>query len=168
VLEYARTYGLKTAVFRHSTIYGGRQRSTYDQGWVGWFCSQALVQKNNPASEPFTISGNGKQVRDLLYVSDAASCYLAACEGIESIKGQAFNIGGGSQNSCSLLELFDILRSLLGVSPRYRSIDWRHEDQRFFVADNSKIERMLGWRPKIAREEGIAMAMGWIRSMEER
>jgi CDP-paratose 2-epimerase len=162
VLEYARTYGLNTAVFRHSTIYGGRQRSTFDQGWVGWFCMQALAQKANPASEPFTISGNGKQVRDLLYVSDAVSCYLAASERINCIKGHAFNIGGGSNNSCSLLELFDVLRDILGVSLNYRCLDWRHEDQRFFVADNSKIESMLGWLPVVSKNDGVEKTLRWI------
>ena len=75
MLEYARNFGLNTVVFRHSTIYGGRQISTFDQGWVGWFCQQALETKYHTAT-PFTINGNGKQVRDLLHVSDAVACYL--------------------------------------------------------------------------------------------
>lgn len=162
-LEYARTYGLKTAVFRHSTIYGGRQHSTYDQGWVGWFCQQALIQKNDPAALPFTISGDGKQVRDLLYVDDAVDCYLAAAEQIGNITGQAFNIGGGIANSCSLLELFRLLEGMLEINLRFTKLDWRHEDQRFFVADNSKIQASTGWMPQVTREEGVAKTLEWVK-----
>jgi CDP-paratose 2-epimerase len=163
-LEYARTYGIKTVVFRHSTIYGGRQHSTYDQGWVGWFCKQALNQKNNLSVEPFTISGNGKQVRDLLYVSDAVKCYLTAAEQIDKVSGSAFNIGGGFENSSSLLELFEELKSLLGIRLKFVNRDWRHEDQRFFVADCSKITNATGWYPKITRKEGIKKTLQWSAS----
>jgi CDP-paratose 2-epimerase len=165
VVEYARTYGLRTAVFRHSTIYGGRQHSTFDQGWVGWFCMQALAQKKNPSSEPFTISGDGKQVRDLLHVEDAVSCYLEAARQIDGIKGEAFNIGGGAANSCSLLELFGMLEGMLGISLKFTKLDWRHEDQRFFVADNTKIGANTGWVPQVAREEGVARTLAWIREV---
>lgn len=109
MLDYARGFGLRTVVFRHSTIYGGRQFATYDQGWVGWFVRQAIESRVNPARPPFTISGDGKQVRDLLHVSDAVACYLAAFEHIEQARGQAFNIGGGVENSMSLLELLQHL-----------------------------------------------------------
>ena len=101
MLDYARGFGLRTVVFRHSTIYGGRQFATYDQGWVGWFVRQALESQRSPTRPPFTISGDGKQVRDLLHVSDAVTCYLAAFEHIEQAQGQAFNIGGGVDNSMS-------------------------------------------------------------------
>jgi CDP-paratose 2-epimerase len=166
VVEYARTYGLRTAVFRHSTIYGGRQHSTFDQGWVGWFCMQALAQKKNPSSEPFTISGDGKQVRDLLHVEDAVSCYLEAARQIDGIRGDAFNIGGGAANSCSLLELFGILEGMLGISLKFTKLDWRHEDQRFFVADYSKIIRATGWMPRVSREEGVSKTLAWVQKAE--
>jgi CDP-paratose 2-epimerase len=166
VLEYARTYGLRTAVFRHSTIYGGRQHSTFDQGWVGWFCMQALAQKKNPSSEPFTISGDGKQVRDLLHVEDAVSCYLEAARQIDEIKGEAFNIGGGAANSCSLLELFEMLEGMLGISLKFTKLDWRHEDQRFFVADNSKISTATGWMPQVSRKEGVSKTLAWVQESE--
>jgi len=165
VLEYARTYRLRTAVFRHSTIYGSRQRSTYDQGWVGWFCMQALQQKHDPSSAPFTISGDGKQVRDMLHVNDAVDCYLNSFEKIDVLAGQAFNIGGGYENSSSLLELFEFLQETLGVTLRYDKLDWRHEDQKFFVADNTKITRASGWRPSIAREKGLLKTLDWLREM---
>src|SRR5690606_6863475 len=109
MLDYHRIFGLKTVVFRHSSMYGGRQFSTYDQGWLGWFCQKAIETKNNTLKEPYTISGNGKQVRDLLHAEDMIDLYFAATKNIESIQREAFNIGGGMNNSLSLLELFDVL-----------------------------------------------------------
>ena len=164
VLEYARTYGVRAAVFRHSTIYGGRQHSTYDQGWVGWFCSEALRQKTQLETPPFTISGDGKQVRDLLYVDDAVSCYLTAAEQIERLAGQAFNIGGGMKNSCSLLELFALLEDLLDTKLRFERLTWRHEDQRFFVADLNKFRTATSWNPAVGNEKGISLTLDWVRS----
>jgi CDP-paratose 2-epimerase len=162
MLDYARVFGLKTAVFRHSTIFGGRQFATFDQGWVGWFCRQALETKTDPAREPFTIAGDGKQVRDLLFVEDAVSCYLAAAENIEKVRGQAFNIGGGIRNSSSLLELFDMLEELLGVKLRYTRLPWRLSDQRFFVADHAKATRLLGWSPAVSKKEGVERTLAWL------
>jgi CDP-paratose 2-epimerase len=161
MLDYARGFGLNTVVFRHSTIYGGRQFATYDQGWVGWFCRQALEVKADPAREPFTISGDGKQVRDLLHVNDAVRCYVAAFEHIEQARGEAFNIGGGVENSMSLLELFHLLEAKLEVQLGYRQLPWRQSDQRFFVADNSKARRLLGWSPQTSKEQGIATVLDW-------
>jgi CDP-paratose 2-epimerase len=160
MLEYARNFGLNTVVFRHSTIYGGRQISTFDQGWVGWFCQQALDTRANSAHS-FTINGDGKQVRDLLHVSDAVACYLAAHEHRDRGRGQAFNIGGGYENSMSLLELFRYLESELGVALNPRRLPWRSNDQKYFVADNSKAADLLGWIPKRSKEQGIADALAW-------
>lgn len=109
MLDYTRIFGLKTIVFRHSSIFGGRQFATFDQGWVGWFCQKVYEIKNNISKEPFTISGDGKQVRDILFSSDLVECYRLAIKDIEKTKGQAFNIGGGYKNSYSLLELFNEL-----------------------------------------------------------
>ena len=148
MLDFARCFNLNTVVFRHSTIYGSHQHATFDQGWVAWFCRQALEVKKQPGREPFTISGDGKQVRDLLHVSDAVRCYLAAAEHIEQARGQAFNIGGGIENSLSLLELFAILEKRLDVRLKYERLPWRTSDQKFFVADNAKATRLLGWQPR--------------------
>lgn len=161
MLDFSRCYGLNTVVFRHSTIFGGRQFATFDQGWVGWFCQQALAVKQDPKREPFTISGDGKQVRDLLFVDDAVECYLAAVKNIAVARGQAFNIGGGIANSCSLLELFALLENQLGVKLNYRRLPWRHSDQKFFVADIAKATRLLKWKPKISREEGVKRMVVW-------
>jgi CDP-paratose 2-epimerase len=167
VLEYARTFSLRTAVFRHSTIYGCHQHATFDQGWVGWFCRQALVQKEDATSAPFTISGDGKQVRDLLFVADGVDCYLAAEERIDEISGRAFNLGGGMGNSSSLLELFEILEELLGIRLRYDKLPWRHEDQKFFVADVAAVNAALAWGPKIGKKEGVEKVLAWKQSGDQ-
>jgi CDP-paratose 2-epimerase len=163
MLDYARVYGVNTVVFRHSTIFGGRQFATFDQGWVGWFCQQALGVKQHSAREPFTISGDGKQVRDLLFVDDAVDCYLAGVRCVESVRGQAFNIGGGMANSCSLLELFEMLERLLDVRLKYHVLPWRHSDQKFFVADISKARRLLDWEPKLTKEQGVKRMLDWVK-----
>jgi CDP-paratose 2-epimerase len=163
MLDYARMFGLRTVVFRHSTIYGGRQFSTIDQGWVGWFCRQAIEIHANSARPPFTICGDGKQVRDLLHVSDAVRCYMAAVDHAKNAAGEAFNIGGGLGNSMSLLELFLLLEERLGVRMSYQHLPWRSSDQRYFVADCSKATRLLGWAPKVTKEAGVADALEWER-----
>jgi len=162
MLDFARIYGLKTAVFRHSSMFGGRQFATFDQGWLGWFTQKAIEIKNGTAKEPFTISGNGKQVRDLLYASDCASLYLKAAEGIEDIKGQAFNIGGGIENSSSLLELFGFLENELNVVMQYNKTPPRESDQRVFVADITKAKKLIGWSPEIPKSEGVKKMIEWV------
>jgi len=161
MLDYARGFGLNTVVFRHSTIYGGRQFATYDQGWVGWFCRQAIETKQNPSRQAFTVSGDGKQVRDLLHVSDCVNAYIAAYEHIAEARGQAFNIGGGMQNSMSLLELLQFLEKRLEIKLNYTHLPWRQSDQKFFVADNSKAERLIQWSPKMSKEQGIEDTITW-------
>jgi len=165
MLDYARGFGLRTAVFRHSTIFGGRQFATFDQGWVGWFCQQAIETKKNPGRAPFTVSGDGKQVRDLLFVEDCVACYLAAVDGMEQGRGEAFNIGGGIENSSSLLELFEFLNAELSIELKYTHLPWRHSDQKFFVADNSKAQRVLKWKPQVRKEEGIRRMLKWVEGM---
>jgi CDP-paratose 2-epimerase len=161
MLDYARVFGLNTVVFRHSTIYGGRQFATFDQGWVGWFCQQAAATRTDPGRAPFGISGDGKQVRDLLFVEDAVAAYLAAAERIETARGQVFNLGGGMANSSSLLELFAQLEGLTQVPLRWTAGPWRHSDQRFFVADIRKARRVLGWAPRVDKTTGVARMLEW-------
>lgn len=163
MLDYARMFGLNTVVFRHSSIYGGRQFSTFDQGWIGWFCQKALEHKKDPNCEPFTIAGNGKQVRDVLYASDIVGCYLAAVAGIEKVRGQAFNIGGSMENSLSLLELFDLLEEFLDVKLRYEKLAPRVSDQKVFVADISKAKELMGWEPKVSSKQGVTNMLKWLK-----
>ncbi len=167
MLDFARCYGLNTVVFRHSTIFGVRQFATFDQGWVGWFCQQALAVKQNPKREPFTISGDGKQVRDLLFVDDAVNCYLAAVEHIEKVRGQAFNIGGGMGNSCSLLEFLELLEKFTGAKLKYRRLPWRHSDQKFFVADIGKANRLLKWSPRLNKQDGVKLMLAWAEQIND-
>ncbi|MCL0048690.1 GDP-mannose 4,6-dehydratase [Dehalococcoidia bacterium] len=162
MLDYARMFGLKTVVFRHSSMYGGRQFATYDQGWIGWFCRKALEIKRGTLKEPFTISGNGKQVRDVLHAEDMKRLYFVAVEHIDQAKGQAFNIGGGIKNSLSLLELFALLEELLDIRLTYTKIPWRQSDQRVFVADVNKAERLIGWEPQKDVSIGITNMLNWI------
>jgi len=161
VLDYARCYSLRTVVFRHSTIYGGRQYATFDQGWIGWFCMQALLLKSGASNSAFTISGNGKQVRDLLYVDDAVNCYLKAVNSIETIRGKVFNLGGGLENSSSLLELFKNLEILLSIKLIYTKNPWRLDDQKYFVADNSLVTKYLNWKPNVNKSIGLQRILEW-------
>jgi len=167
MLDYARMFDLNTVVFRHSSIFGGRQFSTKDQGWVGWFCQKALEIKRGELEEPFTISGNGKQVRDILYADDLINCYFAAAENIYQVKGEAFNIGGGPNNSFSLLELFDYLEDLLDVKMTYKEIEWRESDQKVFIANINKAKEILNWQPKIDKFTGVKSMVDWITKKED-
>ena len=159
--DYSRMFGLKTVVFRHSSMYGGRQFATFDQGWVGWFCQQALNIKLGK-SEPFTISGTGKQVRDVLHATDIISLYFSSLENVEKIAGKAFNVGGGVQNSLSLLELFAMLEELTGEKLLYNKLPERISDQRVFVADYSLLKGLTGWQPKTSSREGVASMLDWL------
>ena len=164
MLDYARIFGLKTVVFRHSSMYGGRQFATYDQGWVGWFCKKTIETAKDKNVEPFTISGNGKQVRDVLDVDDMKRLYLAAIKHIDNAKGQAFNVGGGIENSLSLLELFVKLQKIANVKLRYKKIAVRESDQRFFVSDLSKTKQLLNWQPVVSAQEGVERMVRWVKT----
>jgi CDP-paratose 2-epimerase len=165
VLNYSRIYGLKTAVFRHSAMFGGRQFATFDQGWVGWFCQQALAIRDNPHREPFTIAGNGKQVRDILYADDVAEFYYRTAENIAAIQGQAFNVGGGMENSFSLLELFAFLENELNIRMYYTRLEPRQGDQKLFVADSRVIEERLGWKVTVPKAQGVRNILSWLQSL---
>ena len=159
--DYHRIFGLKTVVFRHSSMYGGRQFATVDQGWVGWFCQKA-VEARRGASSPFTISGTGKQVRDVLHGDDMIRLYFQTAERLDAVAGQAFNVGGGIENSLSLIELFDLLGKIVGRPLVYDRLPPRESDQRVFVADIDKAERLLGWRPGVPAREGVGRMVEWV------
>ncbi len=165
-LDYHRIFGLRTIVFRHSSIYGGRQHATHDQGWVGWFCGEVLRQKRETAGgghpRPFTISGDGKQVRDLLHVDDLVSCYRTAARSADRCTGNAFNIGGGAENSLSLLELFSELARLTGQEPVFEGLPWRASDQKVFIADCAKAKATFGWEPRVSRAAGLERMLRWV------
>lgn len=164
MLDYARIFGLKTVVFRHSSMYGGRQFATYDQGWVGWFCQKAIETSQGKLKEAFTISGNGKQVRDVLHAEDMKRLYMAAVNNIDKAKGQAFNIGGAIDNSLSLLELFALLDELLNTNMTYTKLPVRESDQRVFVADIQKAKNLLSWTPQVSAQEGVTKMVDWLKN----
>lgn len=164
VLDYARIFGLKTTVLRHSSMYGGRQFATADQGWIGWFCDCAVTQKADPESEPFTISGTGKQVRDVLHADDMITLYFSLTENLDWTKGEVFNVGGGMENSLSLLELFAFLEEQCSIELRYTHLEARASDQRVFVADIKKLRDRIGWSPQVNYRKGIVRMLDWTES----
>jgi len=157
VRDYARIYGLPTVVFRQSCIYGPRQFGIEDQGWVAWFLIAAVTGR------PITIFGDGKQVRDVLWVEDLLDLYQRAVERIDITAGRVYNVGGGAENTLAVWqELGPMLARLLGRDIEVAHDDWRPGDQRIFVADIRKAERELGWRPKIGKEEGVRRLYQWV------
>ncbi len=156
VLDYARGYGVDATVFRMSCIYGPHQHGTEDQGWVAHFLIRAQQDL------PITIYGDGKQVRDLLYVDDLIEAFLLAEDHLPEIAGQVFNIGGGPDNTLSLRELVERIATLSGSSPEIAYGPWRTGDQRWYVSDPGKFERATGWRPKTNVERGIRQLYQWI------
>lgn len=165
MLDYYRIFEVKTTVFRHSSMYGSRQFATYDQGWIGWFVQKAIEKYQNPQCEPFTISGNGKQVRDILHAKDMIRLYYTALEHVDQVCGQAYNIGGTMEQSLSLLELFALLNELLGIRLEYTQLPPRQSDQKVFVADITKIRERIGWRPEVAARDGVEAMVEWVRTL---
>ena len=165
MLDFARIYGIKSVVFRHSSMYGSRQFATYDQGWVGWFVAKAIEKYQTPNCKPFTISGNGKQVRDLLYAEDMINLYFRTLNYIDKVCGQAYNIGGTMAQSLSLLELFDMLEKILDIKMEYTRLPPRQSDQKVFVADISKIKNKIGWEPKVSAYAGITKMLDWVKTI---
>lgn len=170
VRDWSRVFGLQTVVFRHSSIYGGRQFATFDQGWIGWFCKQALIQEKsfskNEEIKPFTISGNGKQVRDVLHADDLVELYSLVYDLKDMVSGEIFNIGGGLNNSLSLLELFELIKELIDFEDLlFIQKSKRASDQKVFIADLSKVRSMIGWEPKISSKEGILSMLTWTRGL---
>lgn len=154
-LDYARTFGLRTVVFRQSCIFGPHQQGVEDQGWVAHFSAQALKGKT------ITLFGDGFQVRDLLYVDDLIKAYEAAIERIDAVAGEAFVIGGGVDRSYSLVKLIRELEHLLGDAVDIRYAEERLGDQKYFVASLMKAERLLGWKPTTLVSEGLRKLLSW-------
>ncbi|GAB4482823.1 MAG: GDP-mannose 4,6-dehydratase [Anaerolineales bacterium] len=157
VRDYHRIYGLKSVVLRQSCIYGPRQFGVEDQGWVAWFVIAAVTGR------PLSIYGDGKQVRDLLHVYDLLDAYDLAIANIERVRGQVFNVGGGAQNTISVwTEFAPLLEKLVGHALPVSRGDWRPGDQKVFVADIRKAEKVLGWRPKFSVESGVRQLFDWV------
>ncbi len=156
VLDYSRVFGLRTAVFRMSCIYGPHQFGTEDQGWVAHFMIRAINGKG------ITIYGDGMQVRDVLYVEDLVDALLLAQANMDRVSGRAFNIGGGPENTTSLVELIDIIAELKGARPRVRFAHWRTADQRYYVSDVRAFQAETGWRPRTSLRTGASRLYSWL------
>lgn len=165
ILDYHRVYGLKVCVYRHSSMYGQRQFPTHDQGWIGWFCLEALKIKLKKKSF-IEIMGSGKQVRDLLFIDDMIDLYLKSIKNFNKINGTVYNIGGGYKNSLSILELVKKLESIMKISISYKLKKGRISDQKIFIAEISKIKRDLNWYPKISAKKGIIKYLKWIDTIK--
>ena len=161
VLDYARIYGLNSVVFRQSCIYGPHQFGIEDQGWVAWFAIRAMQNL------PFTIYGDGKQVRDVLYIDDLIRAYDLAIQNIEQARGRAYNIGGGPRNTLSLLEFVGLLEKQFGRRLEFDFDDWRPGDQLVYVSDLEQARLDFGWEPQVSSIEGIANLVAWLSHNRE-
>jgi CDP-paratose 2-epimerase len=157
VRDYSRIYGLPTVVFRMSCIYGPRQFGNEDQGWLAHFLIAAATGK------PITIYGNGKQVRDVLFVEDLVRAFRLAAEKIDVVRGHVFNIGGGPSNTLAVwLEFREILADLIGAKTPVEFGDWRPGDQPCYVSDIRKARQLLGWEPRVDKVSGIRRLWDWV------
>jgi len=162
VQDYAKSFGLPTAVMRMSCVYGPRQFGTEDQGWVAHFLIRALND------EQIVIYGNGKQVRDVLHVSDAVTAYRSVLANIERVSGQAFNLGGGPGNAVSLRMVLDEIAAITGRRPEISHEEWRAGDQAYFVADTRKLESAVQWRARVDWRDGLRDLAAWLETQKQR
>jgi CDP-paratose 2-epimerase len=158
VLDYAYSYGLPTLVFRMSCIYGPHQQGNEDQGWVAHFVKEAMEGR------PITLYGDGRQVRDVLFVDDLLEAMLTAVDDIDRLQGQAFNMGGGPASTVSLLELIEQIATLTGAAPDVDFGDWRVGDQRWYVSDTRRFCDATGWAPTVAPAEGVERLHAWLET----
>ncbi len=156
VRDYSRVYGLRAVVLRQSCIYGYRQWGMEDQGWIAWFIIASLTGR------PITVFGDGLQVRDVLFIDDLLDAYDAAWRRMEAASGNVYNIGGGPENTLSLLELIDYVKQRTGEPVRFDWADWRPGDQRIYVSDIRRARRDLGWQPTVGRQEGLDRLYDWV------
>ncbi len=154
--DYSRIYNMKTVVVRQSCIYGPFQHGNVDQGWIAHFVICALGGKE------ITIYGDGKQVRDILYVYDLIRAYKTLFTKSEKCAGRIFNIGGGKQNSFSLLDLIYLIEKIIGKKVKYTFDRWRPGDQKIFISDNTAIEKTINWKPKISGARGVESLINWV------
>ena len=162
VRDYHRIYGLRTVVLRQSCIYGTRQFGVEDQGWLAWFVIAAVCGR------PITIYGNGKQVRDVLFVGDLAEAYDLAISNIDKAAGEVYNLGGGPANTLSVWAQFaPLLEKNLSQKINITRGEWRPGDQKIFVADIRKAKEDLGWEPKVSPEKGIEYLISWVKNNKD-
>ncbi|MDX1665058.1 MAG: SDR family NAD(P)-dependent oxidoreductase [Candidatus Promineifilaceae bacterium] len=159
ILDYARIYDLPATVFRMSCIYGPHQFGTEDQGWLAHFLIATLE------GQPLTIFGDGKQVRDVLFVADLVDAMLLAMEQIGAVSGRAFNIGGGPDKSISLLQCLELITEIHGEAPQFSFAEWRPGDQRYYVSDTRRFQEATGWEPATDVRTGLTRLYEWLRAV---
>lgn len=158
VRDYARIYGLRNVVFRMSCIYGPRQFGIEDQGWLAHFVISALLDR------PITIYGNGKQVRDVLFVADLVRAVASAVQNIDHTAGNIYNIGGGLDNSLAVwTEFAPLLEEISGLRIPVRYSEWRPGDQKIYISDTGRAFQDFGWQPTISPREGVRRMTEWIQ-----
>ena len=157
IIDYARIYDISTTTFRQSCIYGPRQFGSQDQGWISWFIIASL------SKQPISIYGNGKQVRDILYIDDLIRAYDIAISKPSKVKGEAFNIGGGPSNSISLIQCINMISEILNRDIKYNLCDPRPGDQKIYVSDIQKISQTLDWQPSTSVKVGVSNLLNWTR-----
>jgi CDP-paratose 2-epimerase len=163
VIDYTRTFGIKAVVFRMSCIYGPHQCGNEDQGWIAHFLKQALAKRR------LTLFGDGRQVRDVLFVDDLVDAFLLGQKHMDRLTGNAFNMGGGPKNAISLLQLLEMVEEMTGSAPQVSFADWRPGDQRYYVSDCTKFSLATGWSPKYSASRGIKALYQWLKAtLEER
>jgi CDP-paratose 2-epimerase len=160
VHDYARIYGLPTVVFRMSCIYGTRQFGTEDQGWVAHF-GRALYGR-----EPITVYGDGFQVRDILWIDDLVDAMRRAMGRIDAVAGQVFNVGGGAPNAVTVRGVIERLQDVTGRSVPVHTAEWRPGDQRIYVSDTTRIQRVLDWKPRTSWKAGLERLVDWLREAD--
>lgn len=158
--DYAQIFGIKSAIFRMSCIYGTRQFGFEDQGWLAWFVIRFFQ------GLPITIFGDGKQVRDILWIGDLIKAFEAFLSLDFRYKGEVFNIGGGGRNTVSLLELVEILKKLTGRQVPIKFGPWRKFDQKVYISDIAKAQKLLKWNPQVSPHEGLRRLYDWVSQNE--
>lgn len=156
VLDYVRTFGIRAVALRMSCVYGPHQFGNEDQGWIAHLALRMLENK------PITIFGDGKQVRDALFIDDAVEAYLAAWRHIDRTSGQTFNLGGGSANTTSLVEMIESLTAISGVRPEIRYAPRREGDARHYVSDTTTFREVTGWKPAVELHAGLVRLHAWL------
>lgn len=155
---YSEQYGLKTVSFRCSCMFGPHQYGKEEQGWVAWFCIAAALGK------PLSIYGDGKQVRDLLYIDDVVNAFDLATRNIDKVKGEAINLGGGKENVASLLETIAYLESLTNTKMHLTFKDWRPGDNKCYYTNCKKARALMGWTPTVPWKQGVDRTLNWVKS----
>ncbi len=161
ILDYSKNFGFNAVVFRMSCIYGPHQYGNEDQGWVAHFLIRALD------CIPVTVFGDGCQVRDILFVDDLIDAMVLAQQNVHLLTGRAFSIGGGPQNTISILELLDHIQSIHGHTPPIKFTSWRSSDQKYYVSDISTFSKITGWNPKVSVTDGIKILYSWLKDNRE-